>query len=723
MMACQINEVVGDRFPMEQVALRKGIWGCTHAHILDQTVVKDAERYKKEMHMLWVDMTKAFDSLSHGAIKWIAHQWGIASSTRRLLSTIMSFQTVRYYGYADSMIVRSRPLKIRNGLMQGDSLSSLLFCLTIAPLSSWIRRHVSPYQTKFGSEVNSDGPLRLGHIFYMDDLKVYTSDWSELTKAKTGIQGVARQVGLELNLRKCGIRSMNSASSDSGALAETGPIPVLGGAQVYKYLGAEQTSLISIDDLWDRAESSARAVAKRLFLSNLTVRQKVDGYNQVVVPKLKYAFSCVIFGVGRLSSLRMRARRFDVSVRRLMEQSRMRFGNSCSARLYVSEELGGLGMKLVEQELDLSITYTWCYLASNADFLVSYRFAESLKASTKRSLISDFQAVLTANGLEGRVRRSIIATVEIDGKTFFNATEAARSISHLIRERWSQTLLEEWKSKMVASRVLQERGLDGKPTGLCLKDSFLWSAKGWVSSTVLRNVWGVQEASLLTRCSAAGRALMPSARGLCRMSCGPNAMETAEHIVSACPHWRTNIMVERHDDVARVLYHSIRMKYGITTVVNTHVPHVVDVQGVVIHWNDSIFTSEGLKNNRPDLLVWDKRAQRIWIIEISIAWFTRVLTQEQRKSGKYGVNSTLAEDTEPGSFYPGPNLKAALQRDRKCRVDVVPIVVGACGEVTPNLRRNVEALLLPDKTDTLIERIQQAAILGTNRLVKCHLAN
>lgn len=62
---------------------------------------------------------------------------------------------------------------------------------------------------------------------------------------------------------------------------------------------------------------------------------------------------------------------------------------------------GGLGLKLVEEELEHSIVYTWCYVASNADFLVSYELAERLRASNKRSVLSDFQAVMAAHGLEG----------------------------------------------------------------------------------------------------------------------------------------------------------------------------------------------------------------------------------------------------------------------------------------------------------------------------------
>ncbi|VDO89863.1 unnamed protein product [Haemonchus placei] len=720
MMAVHISAAVGDRFPGSQVALRKGLWGCTHAQILDQTIIKDSERSKRELHMLWVDMTKAFDSLRHGAILWAVKQWGVPSDVRRLLSTLMKFQSVRYCGYSNGKPVKSQSLKVRNGLMQGDSLSPLLFCLTIAPISAWIDKHIKPYQSKTGSGPRSEGPLNGGHVFYMDDLKVFTPDWDNLMKARKGIQLVAGQLGLQLNNSKCAIRSMNS--KDMGRNVSSGTIPILGGKQVYKYLGAEEAELVCFDQLWSRVAETAMATARRLFLSNLTVRQMVNGYNQIVVPKLKYAFSCIIFGVGRFQTMSTQARKFDLEIRRLLNESHMRFGHSCVARLYVERQHGGLGLKCVEEELQTSVAYTWSYLSSNTDLLVSYELAERLRASTKRSLTSDFQAVMAANGLEGRVSRTRIATIVVDSQTFYNATEAARAISKLIHERWMKIHLSEWKSKDVAGRILQERTEDGVPTGLCLKDSFLWSANGWVSSEVLRNVWGAQEASLLTGCSAAMRALRPTTGGLCRMHCGPYN-ETAEHIVSACAHWRTNIMVERHDDVARVIYHSIRKKYGITAVVNTHRPHTVEAGDVVIHWNDRIVTSENLKHDRPDILVWDKRNKAIWIIEISVSWYSRLLTQEQRKLGKYAVNSTLPEDTGPDGFHPGPSLKSVLQKDRKCRVEVVPIVVGACGEVTPNLRRHILALRLRDDPDEIIERLERSAVLGTNRLIKCHLAN
>ncbi|KAK6056554.1 reverse transcriptase [Cooperia oncophora] len=202
MVAQQILLSAGDVLPPEQVALRKGIWGCTHAHILDQTICKDALRRKNVLHTLWVDMTKAFDSVSHGAIKWILARAGVASPTRRLLSVIMSKQSVRYCGRQNGKMVKSEPLGVRRGVMQGDTLSPLLFCMAIAPISAWLRNNVSPYRTSTGALTLPEGPLEINHLFYMDDLKVYSPRWDDIVKAQEGIQKVAGELGLRMNPSK-----------------------------------------------------------------------------------------------------------------------------------------------------------------------------------------------------------------------------------------------------------------------------------------------------------------------------------------------------------------------------------------------------------------------------------------------------------------------------------------------------------------------------------------
>ncbi|XGW13222.1 hypothetical protein V3C99_013673 [Haemonchus contortus] len=502
MIAQQILQSAGDALPREQVALRKGVWGCTHAHILDQTICKDALRCKNTLHTLWVDMTKAFDSVSHGAIKWILKRAGVPSLTRRLLSVILTKQSVRYCGYQNGKLVKSEPLEVKRGVMQGDTLSPLLFCMAIAPISTWLRNNVSPYRTSTRALTLACEPLTINHIFYMDDLKVYSPSWDDIVKAKEGIQKVAGELGLRLNPSKCAVNSLNQPRPNE-MTPSMDDIPVLGSNSLYKYLGAEQTSLISWDQLWSRVRTNAMATARRIMLSDLAVRQKVNGYNLIVIPKLKYAISCIIYGNGRFCTMRKQAREFDEAIRKLLAETHMRFGHSCVARLYVNKEQGGLGLMSAEEEMEHTIVYTWCYLASHPDFQVPYHLCESLKSSNKRSLISDFLSVIAENRLKNEITRPAQSSICVRNKIYVTATSAARAISTLVHERWANTRMHEWLQRQVASRVLSSNENTGLPY-VCHKDSFLWSQTGWVSSTVLRNAWAAQEGSLPTKGSASG---------------------------------------------------------------------------------------------------------------------------------------------------------------------------------------------------------------------------
>jgi hypothetical protein len=52
--------------PKEQLALAEGKQGCNDASILDQTITTDAQYQKKrDLSVAWIDMSKAFDSVSH----------------------------------------------------------------------------------------------------------------------------------------------------------------------------------------------------------------------------------------------------------------------------------------------------------------------------------------------------------------------------------------------------------------------------------------------------------------------------------------------------------------------------------------------------------------------------------------------------------------------------------------------------------------------------------
>lgn len=54
---------------------------------------------------------------------------------------------------------------------------------------------------------------------------------------------------------------------------------------------------------------------------------------------------------------------------------------------------------------------------------------------------------------------------------------------------------------------------------------------------------------------------------------------------------------------------------------------------------------------------------------------------------------------------------------------VLPIVIGACGEVLPSISEKMRSLGLDEYEQTrLIEKCQRGAVIGTRRLVGAHLS-
>ena len=85
-------------------------------------------------------------------------------------------------------------IDIKRGIFQGDSLSPLLFCISLIPLS--LELNSSRYRYKVIAE-------HITHLFYMDDLKLYTKDDSELEELLRIVKRFSDDIGTELGLSKC----------------------------------------------------------------------------------------------------------------------------------------------------------------------------------------------------------------------------------------------------------------------------------------------------------------------------------------------------------------------------------------------------------------------------------------------------------------------------------------------------------------------------------------
>jgi len=123
------------------------------------------------------------------------------------------------------------------------------------------------------------------------------------------------------------------------------------------------------------------------------------------------------------------------------------------------------------------------------------------------------------------------------------------------------------------------------------------------------------------------------------------------------------------------LHYSICKALGIETADKwyTHMPKPVYEEGdVTVLWNQAVHTDREVTGNRPDIIIKNKKEKiyKSLCIEIKRMW------------------------------------------DLKCTI--IPVIFGATGIVTRNLRKNLESV--PGKHS--INSLQKTAILGTSHIIR-----
>ena len=89
----------------------------------------------------------------------------------------------------------SREFNIKRGIFQDDSLSPLLFCLALAPLSTLLNETGYGYKTKTGNKVN--------HLLYMDDLKTFAKNDNKQTGILNTVKKFEDDINMDFGLEVC----------------------------------------------------------------------------------------------------------------------------------------------------------------------------------------------------------------------------------------------------------------------------------------------------------------------------------------------------------------------------------------------------------------------------------------------------------------------------------------------------------------------------------------
>ena len=134
----------------------------------------------------------------------------------------------------------TNPISINNGIFQGASLSPLLFCLALAPLSNLINN------TNRGYSVYNE---KLNHLFYMDHLKLYTKNYDQLEGLLQTVKMLSDDINMQFGLDKCPkatFKREKLTKASSIELDEATSIQNIDQEGTYKYLGINEGDRIQL---------------------------------------------------------------------------------------------------------------------------------------------------------------------------------------------------------------------------------------------------------------------------------------------------------------------------------------------------------------------------------------------------------------------------------------------------------------------------------------------
>ena len=77
--------------------------------------------------------------------------------------------------HTENKLIETYDIKIQRGIFQGDSLSPLLFCICLIPLTEQVNRLNTGYE-------EHTTKTKISHLLYMDDLKLIAKSEEELQK-------------------------------------------------------------------------------------------------------------------------------------------------------------------------------------------------------------------------------------------------------------------------------------------------------------------------------------------------------------------------------------------------------------------------------------------------------------------------------------------------------------------------------------------------------------
>ena len=316
---CDVNNILHPA----QKGCARGQFGCADHLLLNSRIWHQVKSKNRSLSIAWLDYRKAYDSVPHNWILCCLKMFQFHPTILQCIGHLLAlWNTTLFLRMPNRDPVKLATVSIRCGIFQGDTLSPLLFCLSLNPLSMLLDS-MDGYQVMGGRQMN--------HMLYMDDLKLFAKSDAQLERLLRTVHMFSHDVCLRFGLDKCAkcsvIRGRVVPSNDV-FLPDGSSIHQLNVGETYKYLGLFEAEGIDYTKNKKLVMDSYHHRLRLIWSSLLSGPRKSRETNSFCVPLLSYGFGIIPWTVKEIEQ-------FDVSTQKILTATCNHHPRGAVERLYL----------------------------------------------------------------------------------------------------------------------------------------------------------------------------------------------------------------------------------------------------------------------------------------------------------------------------------------------------------------------------------------------------
>jgi len=335
LLAARLSNVLP--LSIRQKAFRRGDGIAENAWLL-RALVRDHTSQLKALNLTFIDVKKAFDSVSHDSIILAVRRLGVPECFLQYIGSL--YANVQTRIRVDGEL--SDPIMVGRGVRQGDPLSPLLFNAVI----DWALDGIG---VGLGAKM---GKLRIGNLAFADDIVLASGSDLAMSSMLSELTNNLKCMGLEINdLKSASIRVQIDGKAKRWTVnpkpylkVDGNPVPAMRVTDKYEYLGIG----VSAKGVQGSFGEKLRKGLDNLSRAPLKPQQRLFLLNVHLLPSLYHE---LVFAGPSGATLKQLDRTVRVAVRKWLRLPK----DTALGYFHADCDAGGLGVPALQSKIALMV--------------------------------------------------------------------------------------------------------------------------------------------------------------------------------------------------------------------------------------------------------------------------------------------------------------------------------------------------------------------------------